>query len=657
MIEYEDFLASKRVLAPAVGFDVDMADLNPMLKPFQLDICQWALGRGKAAVFAHTGLGKGPIQLEWLHQVSKRANGNVLLLAPLAVSQQFQREAVKFHYNVTLCKTQDDVRAGINVTNYDRLDLFDIQSFCGVAMDESSCIKDWSSKTSHTLIEKLRSTPYKLCSTATPSPNDHSELGTHAELLDVLTRSQMLAMFFEHDGGNTSKWNLKGHAKKPFWKWVASWAVCLKLPSDLGHDDTGYVLPPLNFIEHIVTVDQSVSTEGMLFRCPDLSATGLHKEMRLTCADRARAGVQIISESCKLNPNDDTLSVWDGNQSTKRTGDAKENLTQNMTLGSRSSGNVTLGPQKKIRSTCKSTTPTTNKNGLPSEGRTGTRLTHENENCTDLTQRLGNTTSINPTDTTKNTPKSDSTKECASMVSPDQTITESSPPNMGHVQYADLPDQGERADSTLIIATQQGNREGFCAPTATLDSESFNTTPPSLEWPQGLSKPLQWIVWCNTNYEQKPLKEMTGDSSISIDGSMSPEKKEKQILRWLDNERPVLLTKPSVAGYGLNLQQCHSIVFVGLGYSFEQFFQAVRRCWRFGQEHPVDVHIVIAETEGPVLANIRKKEAAFEELQAGMVEAMQVEQLQARRKETKYDHLIPTIIPDWLKTQEECYDY
>ena len=134
------------------------------------------------------------------------------------------------------------------------------------------------------MIEKLKDTPYKLCSTATPSPNDHSELGTHAELLDVMRRPAMLAMFFEHDGKNTSQWVLKGHARKPFFKFVASWAVCVMRPSDLGYPDEGFDLPPLRIIEHVVPVDHSVNADGMLFRCPDLSATGLHKEMRLTAA-------------------------------------------------------------------------------------------------------------------------------------------------------------------------------------------------------------------------------------------------------------------------------------------------------------------------------------------------------------------------------------
>jgi len=458
--EYQQFLASKRIFSQACGFEIDECEVNPMLFLFQRDILRWALKRGKAAVFAYTGLGKGPIQLEWCRHVCRHTGGATLILAPLAVSQQFKREAEKFHVPIRLCRSQEDVRPGINVTNYERMDLFNLEAFAGVALDESSCIKDWTSKTSKTLIERLRNVPYKLCSTATPSPNDHAELGTHAELLDVMTRSAMLAMFFEHDGGETSKWSLKGHGKKPFWKWVASWAVCVLKPSDLGYDDTGYDLPPLRMHEHIVSVDHSVNTDGMLFRCPDLSATGLHKELRLTCEDRARKVAELVMQ---------------------------------------------------------------------------------------------------------------------------------------------------RAEE-------------------------------------------QWLIWCNTNYEADAMRAAL-EGVVEVRGSDSQEKKEQSILGFLDLETKWLLSKPEIFGFGLNLQQCRNVVFMGLGYSFELLFQAIRRCWRFGQTQPVDAHIVVAETEGGVLSAIRRKEAQYEELQAEMNAAMREEQLAARHKATRYDHLMEMEIPEWLRSE------
>lgn len=458
--EYEDFLASKRLLAPSCGFDVTDEDINPMLFPFQRDIVRWALRRGKAAVFAHTGLGKGPIQMEWARHVCLHTGRNVLILAPLAVAQQFQMEAAKFHVEVNLCDSQAEVKPGINITNYEQFKHFDPSQFVGVAMDESSCIKDWTSKTTSGLIESLKNVPYKLCSTATPSPNDHAELGTHAELLDVMPRTAMLAMFFEHDGGETSKWVLKGHGKKPFWKFVASWAVCVKFPSDLGYSDEGYILLPLNIQEHIVKVDQSVATEGMLFRCPDMSATGLHKEMRLTAEDRARKVAELITQK-------------------------------------------------------------------PSE---------------------------------------------------------------------------------------------------------------------------TWIVWCNTDYEADAVRKFLPDITEAR-GKDSKAKKIQIIVDFLGGKVSRLLSKSSMFGYGLNLQNCHNMAFVGLSYSFEQFFQAVRRCWRFGQLCPVDAHVVCAETEGAVLQSIKRKEAQYEELQSEMNAAMREEQLLARHKATRYDHETRMEIPAWLVSQ------
>jgi hypothetical protein len=324
-------------------------------------------------------------------------------------------------------------------------------------MDESSCIKDWTSKTTQSLCEKLSDTPFKLCSTATPSPNDHTELGTHAELLNVMKRSHMLAMFFEHDGGETSKWSLKGHGRKAFFKFVSSWAVCLQKPSDLGYPDDKFILPPLNIHEHILHVDQSVATEGMLFRCPDLSATGLHKEMRLTAEARA----QKVSE--------------------------------------------------------------------------------------------------------------------------------------------------------LVLAEA--------------------------------SEP--WLLFCNTNYEADAVKEALPDA-VEVRGSDSPEKKERLLLGFAAGDFLWLLTKCEIAGMGLNYQHCARQAHCGLSYSFERLFQGIRRSWRFGQLRPVDAHIIIAETEGPVLQHIRIKEANYEELQAEATTAMREEQLAQRRPQTKYDHTVEMRLPEWL---------
>lgn len=460
---YQEFLDSKRIFAAPCGFKIDRATINPMMSgshEFQADIVEWACGRGKAAVFANTGLGKGPIQMEWCRQVTMYTDRDTLIIAPLAVSQQFKREAVKFGYHVNVCKSQADVMPGINITNYERIKLFDLSRFVGVALDESSCVKDFNSKIFKSLLEGLALTPYKLCSTATPSPNDHTELGTHAELLDVMSRAQMLAMFFEHDGGETSKWTLKGHGKKPFWKFVASWAVCLSTPADLGYDDSAYVLPPLKMNEHIVQVDHSINTDGMLFRCPDMSATGLHKEMRLTAQDRALKVAQLVRE------------------------------------------------------------------------------------------------------------------------------------------------------------------------------EPF----------------VPWIIWVNTDYEADAIREAL-PRCIEVKGPHSQEKKEAAICHFLESPDDWLLSKLSIFGFGINAQACRNMAFMGLNYSFEQFFQGIRRCWRFGQTEEVNVHIVMAETEGAILNTIRRKEAQYEELQREMNLAMREEQLTARHRGGNYEHLMEMRIPEWLTTQ------
>jgi len=456
-VTYQEFLQSKRIFAQPCGFEVPESEINPMLFDWQRDIVLWDLKRGKAANFMHTGTGKGPIQMEWCRQVSRHTGTPTLILAPLAVSQQFVREAAKFHTPITLCRSQEDVRPGVNVTNYEQREKFDLAQFAGIALDESSCLKDWTSKTSQDLIEKLARTPFKLCSTATPSPNDHAELGTHAEILDVMRRAAMLAMFFEHDGGETSKWVLKGHGKKPFWKFVASWAICLKKPSDLGYSDVGYDLPPLRMHEHIVSVDHSVATDGMLFRCPDLSATGLHKEMRLTATARAEKVAELVGE----NPN------------------------------------------------------------------------------------------------------------------------------------------------------------------------------------------VPWLIWCNTDYEAAAIREVL-PGVHEVRGPDSQAKKEDAILRFMDGDIDWLLSKLSIFGFGLNLQHCRNMAFVGLSYSFESIFQGIRRCWRFGQKQEVHAHIVCAETEGGVLSAIKRKERQYEELQAEMNAAMREEQLAARHKNARYDHTQELIIPEWL---------
>lgn len=251
-MNYNTFLERKRFILESSGFEIDKYDLNLMLYDFQCDIVRWALAKGKAAIFADCGLGKTPMQLEWGYQVHKHTGGDVLLLAPLAVSEQTKREGEKFGIPVTICRSQADVKPGINITNYEMLHNFVANKFVGVILDESSILKHFESKTRTQIVDNFSQTPYRLACTATPAPNDYMELGNHAEFLGVMTRAEMLSMYFVHDGGDTSKWRLKRHAEDVFWEWMASWSVFINNPSNLGYPGEVFNLPTLNIIEHIV---------------------------------------------------------------------------------------------------------------------------------------------------------------------------------------------------------------------------------------------------------------------------------------------------------------------------------------------------------------------------------------------------------------------
>ena len=221
MIDYEKFIERKNIVFQNSGFDISIDDINPMCFDFQKDIVRWALAKGRCAIFADCGLGKTLMQLEWAHKICEFTGGNVLILAPLSVAQQTKREGQKFGYEVTVCESQSDVKQGINITNYEKLDKFECGSFVGVVLDESSILKSFTGSVRNQIISYFAKTQYKLACTATPAPNDYMELGNHSEFLGIMTRAEMLAMYFVHDGGQTSKWRLKRHAESVFWQWMA----------------------------------------------------------------------------------------------------------------------------------------------------------------------------------------------------------------------------------------------------------------------------------------------------------------------------------------------------------------------------------------------------------------------------------------------------
>ena len=306
--EYQEFLDQKKQQRVESGFVVNDEQLNPALFPFQKYCVKRALAVGKFALFEDCGLGKTIQQLEWAQKVCEKIDKPVLILAPLAVISQTIKEGEKFGYVVKEIGDMDyqqDMETGIYITNYDNMEHIEAYHFGGVVLDESSILKNFQGKTRTALIDEFRNTPYKLACTATPSPNDTTEICNHSEFLDVMSRTEMLAMYFVHDGGSTSDWRLKGHAKQMFWDFVSTWAVMLNKPSDIGYDEEGYDLPPLNVVQEIVETPKR--DNGMLFNTTAVSATEYHKELRETYQIR----LDRVAEMVNARPTENFI-IWIG---------------------------------------------------------------------------------------------------------------------------------------------------------------------------------------------------------------------------------------------------------------------------------------------------------------------------------------------------------
>lgn len=458
-LSYQEFINRKEIIDPPTGF-TDVPDLPAAMFGFQRDITSWALKRGRAALLAGTGLGKSLMELAWADAVHRETGRDILHFAPLAVSAQMAREADKFGIVARQAHEQSECLAGDNITNYQKMERFDLSRFGGVILDESSILKSVDGHYRSRLIEECAGIPFRLAATATPAPNDFMELGNHAEFLGVMSYTDMLATFFTHDGGDTQKWRLKGHAEAEFWRWVASWAVMLRKPSDLGYEDGDYVLPPLHQHQHTVGVEYVSSLEtGMLF---------------------------------------------------------------------------------------------------PMEAVT-------------LQQRL---------------------------VARRQTV-----------------------DRRVALAA---------------------TITPA-------DRPFVW--WCNLNAESAALASAIPDA-VELSGADDERTKERKLIDFSEGRIRVLVTKPSIAGFGMNWQHCSDTGFVGLSDSWEQVYQAIRRFWRFGQTKPVHVHFVAAETEGAVVANLRRKEADADRMAKAMVRHMADLSAQAVRGVVRdrpdYAPQQHVIIPSWL---------
>lgn len=627
---YAEFLASKAIDDPMTGL-TDIPDLPAELFPFQRDIVAWALRRGRAALLAGTGLGKSLMELAWGQAVAEATGGMVLLFAPLAVAAQMLREAAKFGIPARLAATQAECGPGINITNYQKLEHFDLRLFIGVILDESSILKSTTGHYRSALIAACAQIPFRLAATATPAPNDFMELGNHAEFLGTMSYTDMLATFFAHDGGSTQNWRLKGHAESAFWAWMASWAVMLRKPSDLGYSDEGYDLPPLHYHQHDVEVAHVSSMEtGLLFPMPAVTLSERIAARSDSVKERVERAYVVVIGSIS-----DKLIECHGSLNTRS---ADENDTK-PTPASATAESHKVEQAPKTSNTCDNTealNPTNSSARQSSKPRSiasgesdtlRTPLTETNANevrSKGLAPRVarGGSKRLTVSDQQNTTPCSQSRAVGAPSVDASQTNT-----------------------STLITAIQAARSGASFAVPATLASAISEMTQ------NGSIEP--WCIWCNLNSEQDALAKAFGRLAFSVSGAMDDGQKEAAIQGWLAGARPVLISKPSIIGFGMNFQHCRNTVFVGLNDSWEQFYQAIRRFWRFGQTRPVNAHLIVAETEGATVANLRRKEADADRMAANMVAHMadlsSAHVRGAARTVATYAPRQPITLPSFLK--------
>jgi len=596
-MEYLEFLKNKEIVDRSTGFSP--SEINPMLFDFQKAIVTWACKRGRAAIFADCGLGKTPMQLEWAHQVHNHVNQPVLILAPLAVSKQTKREGEKFGINVKICESQDDVVNGINITNYEKLHKFDPGYFAGIILDESSILKSFSGKIRTSIIEAFQRTPYKLACTATPAPNDFMELGNHSEFLNILSRAEMLSLFFINDTSNVGTWRLKGHGEDKFWKWLCSWAVMLSKPSELGFSDDGFILPELKIIEHVIEFGKPMP--GCLF-AQKAKTLNERREARRESIDEKIAMVKSII----INAEVDKTTC--GSLSTQQIGvKSTLNLKKN-----EKEENTNAGIQKRTNCICGNIMQRTRVDGIIEQEKNVTEIMQKGERNTGSTQTLGiDASNLQKEELQKN----DEHRHLNSMGLPMNNTGRCYQNNPGGAQYAEHPQETAQTEGCMSTTVINQELSGDCyAQTAISESEILKTRLNYCNEP--------FLIWVDFNIEQDLLEKTLQGYAFSVRGSQSDEVKENAICEWLNGSKPIMISKPKIMGWGLNLQHCHNVIFFGLSDSYEAFYQAIRRCWRFGQRETVNCHIITTDIEGNVVENIKRKESDAMRMRSEMIANM-----------------------------------
>lgn len=636
-MNYEDFLARKSRRAIHKGIS-DAVELSPLMFGYQADVTRFLLQAGSGAAFLDTGMGKSFIELEWARVVREHTNKPVLMLAPLAVGPQHVREAERFGIDdVRVVRNQDDVKPGINVANYERLHLFDPSAFGGIVLDESSIIKNYTGKTTRALMAFADSMPFRLCATATPAPNDHMELGQHSQFLGAMDSSEMLARWFIADQSEMGRYRLKRHGIKPFWSWVASWARCLTKPSDLGYSDDGFQLPTLNTIRHSVDVDICAHAGDEMFRRVDASATAIHKEKRITASARAARVAEVVNQeidepwviwcdtdyeaaalmavlpdAVEVKGSDssdfkEAVASWFcgievectcGSQSTQRTVGKNTKSRQKSEIDER----LSLDHQRKTETTCGPTTSKTKTSGQDEPQSNRSPTTNSGEKHTEAANQQEKKQRIrrdNGSSTTLRNDLRNGLDDTELLLTSTETCLRSSQEG---AQFAE--DKVQPEDCESIIAIQ---REGSGAYSATHAISAL---------------------------ESSAIRQTLSKRHCAICG-------------LLNKKHRILVTKPKIFGFGLNFQHCARTAFIGLSFSYEQFYQATRRFWRYGQQRTVDCHVVMAETEDMIWRNIQRKAADHETMKLEMAEAMKREVLSKSVKNT-YQATKSARIPKWI---------